>query len=151
MEIVRADPRDANELTQLAIAAKQYWGYPDEWMAKWRSLLSMSPEYLSRNEVYVARIENEIAGFYALTGTGQTLVLDHLWVKPQHIGTGIGRALVTHAIQRAAALGADTVELEADPHAVGFYQRMGAQYRGETQSSLERALPILAFEISRQS
>lgn len=55
-------------------------------------------------------------------------MLDHLWVVPEKFGTGIGRALFQHALQQAEALGAEFLELEADPHAVGFYERMGAPF-----------------------
>jgi GNAT superfamily N-acetyltransferase len=60
--------------------------------------------------------------------------LEHLWVSPEHIGTGIGRALFDHAVRRAAALGATTLSIEADPNAEGFYRRMGAWARTSTRS-----------------
>lgn len=78
-------------------------------------------------------------------------MLDHLWVRPDHIGMGIGRALFTHAMTHAAELGAEEVELEADPHAAGFYERMGAQRIGQRDASMdgfERHLPVYVVRIT---
>ena len=66
-----------------------------------------------------------IIGFYLLAADGSRL--EHLWIVPDRIGTSIGRQLFNHAIRRAAALGASTMEIEADPNAEGFYMHMGAK------------------------
>jgi GNAT superfamily N-acetyltransferase len=68
-----------------------------------------------------------MGGFYALVERGREVELEHLWVSPEHIGAGIGRALFDHAVCRAAALGPTTLSIEADPNAEGFYRRMGAE------------------------
>jgi ribosomal protein S18 acetylase RimI-like enzyme len=70
------------------------------------------------------------------------------------MGTGIGRALFAHVVQRAAEQGAAVVELEADPHAAGFYERLGAQRVGERRSAmagLERNLPLFLVEVARRT
>ncbi len=72
-----------------------------------------------------------MGGFYALVERGSKVELEHLWVLPEHIGTGIGRALFDHAVRKAAALGATILSIEADPNAEGFYRRMGARRVGE--------------------
>jgi GNAT superfamily N-acetyltransferase len=85
-------------------------------------------------------------GFYALVGEG----LEHLWVTPEHMGTGVGRALFEHAVRRAASMGAETLKIEADPNAEGFYLRMGARRVGEITYPLngqKRTLPLLVVEV----
>ena len=65
------------------------------------------------------------------------------------MGTGVGRALFDHAMKTAAAAGAAAVKIEADPHAEGFYERMGARRIGEEVYELDgqrRVLPLLIAE-----
>lgn len=150
MEILRARPEDAEALSRIAFAAKRHWGYPERWMEIWREALTVTPQFVRRNEVYVTVVYGEPAGFYALVGEGEEVELEHLWVLPERIGTGIGRALFEHAVGRAVALGAGTLKIEADPHAEAFYRRMGARrvrenvYRIEDQ---KRVLPLLAVNL----
>ncbi len=119
MEISRARPEDADVLTRIAFSAKGYWGYPEHWMKRWRDSLTITPEFVRENEVYAAGVDGEPAGFYTLTEGGRTL--EHLWVTPSRIDSGIGRGLFEHAVARAMLLGMREVEIEADPNAEGFY------------------------------
>src|SRR5919199_4655177 len=137
MEIRRASPGDADPLTRIAFAAKRYWGYPERWIEQWSESLTITPGFVRRNEVYAAVVEGEIVGFYALVGEGQRIELEHLWVSPEHIGAGIGRALFDHAARRAASLGASSLGIEAEPNAEGFYRRMGARRVGEISYPLD--------------
>lgn len=137
-------------LSLIAYAAKLHWGYPKRWMERWREGLTITPEFVEENEVYAALVEGEPVGFYALVGQGCRIELEHLWVLPERMGTGVGRALLEHAAGRAADLGAETLGIEADPNAEGFYRRMGARRVGETTYELDgrkRILPLLALDI----
>ena len=150
LEIQRARPGYANTLTRIAFAAKAHWGYPERWMERWRDSLTITPEFIRRNEVHVATVEGEQAGFYALVGEGRRIELEHLWVLPERMGTGLGRALFEHAVRTAASLGAGVVGIEADPNAEGFYRRMGARRVGEIVYEIdgrERVLPLLALDL----
>ena len=150
VEIVRASPGEAGVLTRIAFAAKSYWGYPERWIELWQEALTITPEFISDNEVYGAVFEEELGGFYALVERGREVELEHLWVSPEHIGAGIGRALFDHAVRRAAALGATTLSIEADPNAEGFYRRMGARRVGENVYEIEghrRELPLLFLDV----
>ena len=120
MEILRATPGDAEAMTGISFAAKRYWGYPEQWMERWQESLTITPDFIRRNEVYVAVVEGEMVGFYALAGQGHKNELEHLWVSPSHIGTGVGRALFDHAVRKAASLGAEVLGIEADPNVEGF-------------------------------
>ena len=150
MEIQRATPGDAEALSRVSFAAKRHWGYPEHWMERWRESLTITPEFVERNQVYAATLNEEILGFYALAGEGREIQLEHLWVSPERIGTGVGRLLFDHAVRRAASLGAVTLRIEADPNAEGFYRRMGAAHVGETSYPIDgqrRTLPLLALEV----
>jgi ribosomal protein S18 acetylase RimI-like enzyme len=153
LEIFRAEPDDADALTRIAIAAKRYWGYPERWIEQWQEALTITPGFITDNEVYVAVFEEEMGGFYALIERGSEVELEHLWVLPEHMGAGIGRALLDHAVRRTAALGATTLSIEADPNAEGFYRRMGARRVGENVYDIEghrRELPLLVLDVSNR-
>src|ERR1043166_4402596 len=127
-----ADVGEANLLTQIALDAKAYWGYPEHWIKRWEADLTISPEFIRDHHVYVAELE-------------------HMWVTPGSIGTGVGKELFLHAMERAAALEVRDVEITADPNAAGFYKRMGATQVGETDAAIDdqpRKLPRLKINPS---
>lgn len=147
----RAVPQEANTLTQIALEAKRYWGYPEHWIKHWEADLTVSPEFIRDNHVYVFERDGDVLGFYALCVSGSEAELEHLWVTPASIGTGIGKDLFLDAMERAAALKVREIGISADPNAAGFYERMGASQIGETDASMEgqvRKLPRLKIEPS---
>jgi N-acetylglutamate synthase-like GNAT family acetyltransferase len=149
--IRRAVPDESATLTRIALDAKRHWGYPEHWIKHWESDLTISSEIISSNHVYVAEQDGEIRGFYALYITDMKAELEHMWVTPQFIGTGVGKELFLDAMERAAALRVREVEISSDPNAAGFYERMGAKKIGEVDSEVEgqlRKLPRLSIEPS---
>ena len=151
MTIRSASPEDGPTLTTIALDAKRHWGYPESWIKHWESDLTISPEFIRDNHVYVHEEDGEIRGFYALCVAGDKAELEHMWVTPAAIGTGIGKELFLDAMERAAKLNVSAVEMSADPNAAGFYKRMGATQIGEVDSSIEgqpRKLPRLEIKPS---
>ena len=147
--IRRATPEEASTLTTIALEAKRYWGYPEHWIKHWESDLTISADFIREHHVYVAEVEGEIRGFYALCVTGDSAELEHLWVTPASIGTGVGKELFLDAMDKAAALAVRDVEISSDPNAAGFYKRMGATQIGEVESPIDgqaRKLPRLKIE-----
>lgn len=140
----------AAALSSVARQSKGYWGYPARWIALWRPVLTITPQFVSDHPVFVALDDGTIAGFYALDVDGSSGSLEHLWVLPQAIGRGVGRALWDHAMKELAGQGVRTLEITADPNAEGFYLRMGARRVGTKRYLLEgqeRLLPLLAMDI----
>ena len=149
--IRRASSDEANKLTQIALDAKRYWGYPEHWIKHWESDLTISSDFIRDNHVFVAEQEGEIRGFYALCVSGNKAELEHMWVATGSIGTGVGKELFLDAMDRATKLEVREIEISADPNAAGFYERMGASQIGETESSIDgqvRKLPRLRIEPS---
>jgi len=147
--IRRATPEEASTLTTIALEAKRYWGYPEHWIKHWESDLALSPDFVRDHHVYVVEVDGEIRGFYALCVNGEKAELDHLWVTPAWIGTGVGKDLFLDAMEKAAALAVRDVGISADPNAAGFYERMGATQIGEIDSPIDgqaRKLPRLKIE-----
>ena len=149
MHIRQAKPEEAELLTKIALDAKSYWGYPPDWIKYWEDDLTVSPDFIRSNHVFVADDEGDVRGFYALCVTGEKADLEHMWVRPDYIGTGIGKELFLDAMDRAAGLAVRKVELSADPNAAGFYEHLGAKQIGETQSEVHgvyRKLPRMKIE-----
>lgn len=51
-------------------------------------------------------------------------------VLPEHRGTGIGGAMVSHLVDLARTLGLTQVDLNSQSSAIGFHARMGFQPEG---------------------
>jgi len=144
-----ASADEANALTKIALDAKRHWGYPEHWIKHWESDLTITSDFIRDNHVYVAEEDGEIQGFYALCLTGNQAELDHMWVTPARIGTGVGKELFLDAMERAAKLNVGAVEISSDPNAAGFYKRMGATQIGEVDAPIDgqsRKLPRLKIE-----
>ena len=148
MEIRRAIPQDAPVLTEIAFAAKRHWGYPERWIQGWKGVLTIRPEFIVTHETHIAMVRRDPVGFYALVQRNNRMAMEHLWVLPNAMGQGVGRALFTHAVQRAKAFGVEAIEIECDPNAEGFYERMGATRIGGNVTKMERQqriLPVLIY------
>jgi N-acetylglutamate synthase-like GNAT family acetyltransferase len=151
IQIRRAHPDEADVLTEIAHAAKRHWGYPENWIEHWKDDLTITPDFIASNEMYVAVAGEEIAGCCALVLSDSQAELEHMWIKPAHMGNGVGRALFNQIVERGTQLKATGLELSADPNAEGFYQRMGATRIGEVRSEIEgqpRVLPRMRFALS---
>ena len=150
MEIIRALPADAAPLTRIAHAAKRHWGYPERWITAWSETLTIHDEFITNNIAYCAVENARPIGFYVLTRESDGLHLDHLWIAPDGMGRGIGRALFEHALEQSRELGHATLHIESDPHAEGFYTHMGAQRVGARTTQIDeqsRELPLLRYDL----
>ena len=150
-EIKRAAPDLADTLTKIAFAAKRQWGYPERWIEIWSPLLTVSAEFIERHDTFVAYQAGRPVGFYAVSLEKKVARLEHLWVLPDSLGKGIGRQLFLHALTRCKEVGARTLEIESDPHAQGFYEKMGACRIGEVRTAVggeARSLPLLEIAIT---
>ena len=149
-KIRRATPDEATMLTAIAHAAKRHWGYPVEWIEQWKVDLTITPDFIANNEVFVAILSDEIAGCCALVVNNSLAEIEHMWIKPEHIGSGVGRELFEHVRSRAKALRLPVLELSADPNAEGFYERMGAARIGDVRADMDgqtRVLPRMRITL----
>jgi len=146
ISIRRVNPEEADALTQIALSAKAHWGYPEHWMEIWTPELTLSPEYFEENESWAAVYDATVIAFYTLEERNGNCWLENLWVLPEYIGKGVGKELFLHAMHLARQRGYKTIQLEADPNAIGFYEKMGMHKIGERVGEVEgqrRILPIM--------
>ena len=150
IEIRRANPEEADTLTEIAHAAKRHWKYPESWIQQWQTDLTISAEFIRTHEVFAATINGVIAGCCALVMTDSLAEIEHMWIRPEQMGGGVGRALFEHVRARALSRGANVIELSADPYAEGFYERMGAKRVGEVAADMDgqsRVLPRMRINL----
>ena len=104
-------------------------------------------EDIAAGDVWVATgADGQIAGVVALAAGDApgALDLNKLFIEPRHIRSGVGRALLAHAIAEARRRGAGRLTILADPNAAAFYERAGAVRIGEAPSDAVpgRLLPL---------
>ena len=146
----RAYPMDAGILSRISFSAKAYWGYPKRWMEIWEPHFTFLPEYFEENESWAAELNNTPIAFYTLQDKDGNAWLENLWVFPEYMRQGVGKQLFLHAVETACQRGYKTMQLEADPNAVGFYEKMGMCKIGERQSAIDnqpRVLPIMEMTL----
>jgi GNAT superfamily N-acetyltransferase len=150
--IRRAAPDEADILTDITRRSKAHWGYSAEFMQRFWDDLRITPQQIRDNPVYVLEEGGRISGYYFLEHfQGETIILQNLFIDPSIIRSGAGAALWRHLLETAAALGCRMVTLESDPHAEGFYLKMGARRVGEHPAPIpgqpERVLPKMQVEL----
>lgn len=143
---------EASYLGELAIRSKAYWGYSAEFMAACRNELLVSLDKLKSSKFHYMAAERrgEIIGFYALEHVSESeFELEALFVKPKYIGSGIGKALITHAKKYAAAIGGGTLIIQGDPNVEKFYLAAGGKLTGKRESASipGRFLPIFSISL----
>jgi len=156
---------DAPLLSRIARAAKASWGYSAETLRRWLPELTVSEAFV---ETHITLVVEEplsgvvpsscadyvaegmcLLGFSVLVPTDEEdmIELDHLWIIPERQRTGLGRLLFERTIDLAKASGATRLRVVADPHAEGFYKRMGCRRVAEIPAFVEgvedRVLPVL--------
>lgn len=144
----RAGPEEAGALTELIRESKRHWGYDESLISLWNNELTLTPEFVRNNPVYVAQTLGGAVGVYGLVTESARASLEHMWVHPDAMGRGVGRLLFEHAVQNARNLGIGEIEIVSDPNAEGFYLRMGARRDGAVSSRPRgRELPRLVYHI----
>jgi ribosomal protein S18 acetylase RimI-like enzyme len=88
--------------------------------------IELPADQIARGFVRVAERAGAIAGFAVLLGAVEgACELDGLFVEPERMGVGIGRALVADAVGIARERGAARIDVVANSDATGFYERVG--------------------------
>ena len=129
--IRRAEPDEAEAITEMVVRSKAYWGYSDEFMRYAAAFFTIIFDYLNQYQGYVLVKEGQLQGFASLQEqTPDEVALDMLFVAPEAMGQGVGQQLVEYVLGVAAAAGYRTMLVESDPNAAGFYAKMGGQLVG---------------------
>lgn len=113
----------------------------DVWEA-YREQLAANPDAIELPQTFIdegwvrvaAADDGSLIGFSVVIPTDDRVhELDGLFVEPDHLRGGVGRALVQDAAERAARAGAELLEVTAGP-AQGFYEKVGFQVIGPAET-----------------
>ncbi|MCB9608374.1 MAG: GNAT family N-acetyltransferase [Polyangiaceae bacterium] len=160
-----AEAEDAAVLSGLALRSKAVWGYSEDFMARCREELTLTPNQLEEDWGYLyedadAAGSERVVGFVLVSrcsrdrlqqfpeaiSAGVAFEVEALFVEPQRLGQGVGKRLFEKAREYAARV-SPTGELwiQSDPNAEAFYLRCGAVRVGELESASVRGrwLPLL--------
>ncbi|HEV7275486.1 MAG TPA: GNAT family N-acetyltransferase [Devosiaceae bacterium] len=140
---------EAAALTALCLRSKAAWGYDGAFMRACRGELLVTAEVIATELVMVADRAGEVVGLAQLSLAGEEAELVKLFVDPLHLRSGAGRRLFDWSVEAARSAGARRIVVDSDPHAAGFYRRMGMMDDGAVPSGSVpgRLLPRLRLAL----
>jgi GNAT superfamily N-acetyltransferase len=149
MELRPARAEEAGAVSSLALRSKALWGYSAEFLEKCRAELTIRPDEIGLLRTHVAVEGRRIVGFFTVVGVPPRGELGALFVDPDAVGCGVGRALFVAAKAVARESGFHEIAVHSDPNAEAFYLRHGAVRVGEgpSESIPGRLLPILRVDL----
>ena len=91
--------------------------------------------------VLVAEVSGRLVGFAAARALGDdAFTVTDLFVDPDYMGSGFGRALIDAVVATATRSGRTRIEVEANRHAAKFYGRLGFVAGQEVQLEFGTAI-----------
>ncbi|WP_417489351.1 GNAT family N-acetyltransferase [Maricaulis sp.] len=122
-------------MSALCLRSKAYWGYDAAFLASVAPYLKVTGDAIGAGHATVAQSANgDLLGVCQIDPSGKSGTLDLLFIAPEAIGRGAGRALFEHAKAQLKALGQTVMTILSDPYAEPAYLHMGAR-RIEMRSS----------------
>ena len=151
IQIRRARPDEAGELTALSMRSKQSNGYDDAFMDACRRELTVTEQWFEEAEIWVAD-SGVVCGMVCLSidPDGRSGEVLSFFIDPEWQRKGIGRLLWQKLFERSAIMKVHSLQLDADPFAVPFYEAMGFRVVGKAASgSIEgRFLPHMKIQLA---
>jgi maltose O-acetyltransferase len=159
ISIHKAHDSDGETLTEISFSAKRHWNYPEHYFDIWKDELTITEEYINKNIVYKAVVLESVLGFYSIVEnendfwTNEIFVkkgfwLEHIFIRPEFHQMGIGRVMIDHAKIISRSKGIGNLLIFVDPFAKGFYDKIGAEYLYESNSSIPlRRIPVYDLKI----
>ena len=135
LRIRNATAMEAPVLEALQRRSSDVWEAYREQLAANPDAIELPQAFIDNGWVRVAvDVEGTPVGFSVVVPTnGPIHELDGLFVEPDQMSGGVGRALVEDAATRASDRGAQALEVTAGP-AQGFYERVGFNLIGVAQT-----------------
>lgn len=145
MTIQPANATDHEHLTQITKKSKAFWGYSEDLLLVWDDALTITEDYIAKNDVYKFSVEDNIVGYYSyILEDEHNIKLDNLFLLPQYIGKGMGSYLMTDFLNRIQNQTHKRVYLESEPYAEGFYKKHGFQTIGKLETAVkDRFMPVM--------
>jgi predicted N-acetyltransferase YhbS len=143
---------EAAELTQIAVRATKNDGFDDEAIVRFTPGLKVNLALIAAGLVIVAESETGVpSGYVSLrpTGIGGLILLEGIFVDPDHSRRGIGTRLFATAVELSRKMAGNVILINSSPTSVDFYARLGANKIGATPFvfSPDVQLTMFAFAI----
>lgn len=151
VNIRNAKANEYNVLTNIATKSEAYWGYDSDYMGKFKSIYSVSEEFIRNNPTVIIEENENIIGFYGVLTKNGEVSLEYFFIEPKYIGTGYGKLLWNYLIKDCRNLDIKAFNIVTSPQAKEFYIKMGAMQCGEVESLLRkgRIIPQLIYLVEK--
>ncbi|MGL5434059.1 MAG: GNAT family N-acetyltransferase [Lachnospiraceae bacterium] len=146
MEFRKADIQDTNELRTIARNSEAYWGYDELFMEKFDSDFNISKDFISEYSVYLATEDDNVICFWGIKNTQDNWELEYFYIARAWIGKGYGKKMWSHFTEWCREHQVSQVSWVTSPHAIGFYQNMGAVRGADVRSAID-GRPIPRFTL----
>ena len=130
----RAQVSDCESLSDLSFRSKASNGYDAVFMEACRLELTVTDVAVTDGNLWLTENGGKPVGFFDIRLESQTVEVYALYIDPDLKRCGIGRKLWAVIEEKALAMGAVAIELDADPVAVEFYKAMGCRVIGQSPS-----------------
>ncbi|NNE24746.1 MAG: GNAT family N-acetyltransferase [Rhizobiales bacterium] len=149
LQIRTAHRAELDLLNELILRSKAVWGYDEAFLAACKDELRLRRRDLKETSVAIAESDSRPLGVVQVKTFEQEAELLKLFIAPEAMGTGTGRALFKWACGVALEDGAESLVIDSDPDAAPFYRHMGACDIGLAPSGSipGRMLPMLAYAL----
>jgi ribosomal protein S18 acetylase RimI-like enzyme len=97
-------------------------------------VLELSDLAVRQGRTRAAVVDDRVVGFASWLSAGDVFEIEDLFVDPEQMRRGIGRALVLDLIAIARGRGVRRVEVTANQHALAFYGKAGFVVGHEVQT-----------------
>jgi GNAT superfamily N-acetyltransferase len=153
MEIISAEIADNQILTTITKKSKAYWGYSADKLQGWEHLLTVTKDYIEKNNVFKLILNDQIIGYYSFYPIDEnTIKLDNMFILPEYIGKGFGKVLMTDFLKKVEQFGVNKITLDAEPNAENYYKTFDFETTEQLESSIkERYLPIMELKIEKKT
>lgn len=133
------------EINALIVRSKSHWNWPAGYLDQAISLLLITPAYLRAHLCFeISSGQDETVAFFAVDTSGEQAELDHLWVTPDLIRTGLGRMACNCVFELARDKRWPEIRVLPDPMAEAFYLRMGFHDTGRRVPSRVPGGPVFS-------
>lgn len=148
--IRKAKLDEADQLSNIAINSKGYWGYDEKFLRKCKPYLTITKRDIEETPVYIIASAESILGFYQLRPLNEVEIdLVMFFIDPKHVKKNLGKKLIEHSKEISRELGFKTLIIESDPNSKGFYEKYGGKFKGYAKSEVleERMLPVYVISL----
>lgn len=143
----------AEFLTDLGLRANATYNYRSISDAQARSVFLVQEIHFKEGIIRAMKENGTFIGFYGLirwkeVDGKEANILSHFFLEPEFIGKGYGKILFGEVVRAAKnELKWEAFQWESDPHAAGFYQKMGAKQIGKNPCPLNPNYksPVFAY------